>query len=968
MQFSPRQTNSCHERCPAPHTCWNFLPKPIDMKKKTEKIALLALLLTLPSALHADDILGRVVDASTGEALPGATVVISERTGTLSDDDGCFALRHLKQGRYTLTVRYLGYTTLTLHDVRPRVEGDTTRMVISLQPDDQMLGEARVVETKRRNTANAMITAARESDVIVNNISAQEIKRAQDGNAGEVIRRIPGVSLIEDKFVMVRGLSQRYNNVWINGSAVPSSEADSRAFSFDVIPASQIDHLSIIKTPSSIYPADYCGGFIEVTTKDIPSDNGFSVSLGGNVNTSTHFSSFLSGASCPTDFLGFDNGRRALPGGISAKLPTLPGTSGATGLQEAGFDNDWRVRAVKPVSDLRLQAEWHRRMAFESGKLGLTATLNYARDFRAYEGMTNNLFGAYDLANDKRNYLRRSIDNQYNRNIRLGGLFNMAFLGSDGRHRLEFKNMVNQLGLSRYTQRTGVNAQSDNEDGAEYLYQSRLTYNGQFGGRHEHASGRGHTQWTAGYSYANRLLPDRRRYTVDDALNRGTMMLTAGNEISREFTRLDEHILSCNVNDTEKFSLGRHTLTLETGAYAEHRRRTYTTRNFIYNWPLTDKGLLPVDFRTMDVPTLLSSSQYFGADGLHLLEQQQMRNNYGGRNWQGAAFAVATLPIDRWTLYAGLRYEYNRMTLITNTRDYEPSPMERRYDTSNLFPTFNVTWRLDARQQFRVSYGRTANRPEFREVSPTVFYDFSLASSVQGNVDLKTCYIDNIDFRYEIYPSSGEQITLAAFYKHFDSPIEWTYTVAGGTSLVYSYENALKADSYGLELDIRKSLDFIGLPHFSLSFNGAYIRSRVQFAEGSRFKNRPMQGQSPYLINTGIFYQHPKWQFTAAVLYNRIGKRIIGVGRSEGSTGNDDNARVPDSYEMPRDVLDIALSKQWGEIFELKFGIRDLLAQNVTYRQFDTVTLHGGTTREVRQTTRQYKPGRNISLTAVVKF
>ena len=129
-----------------------------------------------------------------------------------------------------------------------------------------------------------------------------------------------------------------------------------------------------------------------------------------------------------------------------------------------------------------------------------------------------------------------------------------------------------------------------------------------------------------------------------------------------------------------------------------------------------------------------------------------------------------------------------------------------------------------------------------------------------------------------------------------------------------------------------------------------------------------MQGQSAYLVNAGLFYQNARRQLSAALLYNRIGKRIIGVGRSEGSTGSDDNARVPDSYEMPRDVLDIALSKQWGGHFELKFGLRDLLAQHVTYRQFDAVTLHGGTTREVRQTTRQYKPGRNISLTAVVKF
>ena len=178
----------------------------------------------------------------------------------------------------------------------------------------------------------------------------------------------------------------------------------------------------------------------------------------------------------------------------------------------------------------------------------------------------------------------------------------------------------------------------------------------------------------------------------------------------------------------------------------------------------------------------------------------------------------------------------------------------------------------------------------------------------------------------------------------------------------------MKADNFGLELDIRKDLAFIGLPHFSWSFNGTLIHSRVRFPEGSRNENRPMQGQSPYLINTGLFYQHEASQLNVSLLYNRIGKRIIGVGRSEGSSGSEDNARVPDSYEMPRDVIDLSISKKFGKHIEIKANLRDLLAQKVTYKQFAEVTNPDGQTREVVQITRQYKPGRNIGLSAVVNF
>jgi len=371
----------------------------------------------------------------------------------------------------------------------------------------------------------------------------------------------------------------------------------------------------------------------------------------------------------------------------------------------------------------------------------------------------------------------------------------------------------------------------------------------------------------------------------------------------------------------------------------------------------------------MDIPMLLSNESNFGLDKLNLLEQMHMRNNYIGHNTLGAGYLAMSLPFGKLGIYAGVRFEHNNMELVSNTRDTEVSHVSTYYKTNDFFPSLNATYKFDEKNQLRLSYGKSINRPEFREVSSSVYYDFDLASNVQGNPYLKNAYINNVDLRYEYYPSRGEQISVATFYKHFDSPIEWTYTVAGGTDLIYSYMNAKSANSYGLELDIKKSLDFIGLPNFSWAFNGALIKSLVNFEKGAKEANRPMQGQSPYLINTGIFYVNKQHQLNIALLYNRIGKRLIGVGRSEGSTsGNDANSKVPDSYEMPRDVIDLTASKVFGQHWEVKFSIRDLLAQKVYYKQFADVTYSNGQTRKITEISRSFQPGQNIGLSAIYKF
>ena len=937
------------------------------MKLKRGIVAL-GLLSAVSLQSWAQQLKGVVIDKNSKETLIGAVISIEGTdVKAVTDVNGNFSFEGLKDGTYTLYIKYVGYKTLKIDGVQMK----DANLTIALQPDEQQLKGVTVTAVERRNTDAAMIQVAKSSPVIVSKVSAQEISRTQDTNAGEVIRRVPGVSLIDDKFVMVRGLSQRYNNVWVNGGAVPSSEADSRAFSFDIIPSSQIDNLTIVKSPTAEYPADYSGGFIIVNTKEIPAENSFSLSVGGNWNTASAFQDFAYSKGSATDFLAFDNGMRNIHGGINASLAPQLDASGspidnyATSLLGNHLNNDWMVKSKKPLGDLKLAASLNHRWMLGGRTLGMLAALNYTNEYRTYEKMENNLFGIYDAANDKPNYLRHSVDDQYNNNVRLGTMLNFTLLSKDGNHKYQFKNIFNQLATSRYTWRDGVSAQSNLERSAEYYYRSRTTYNGQLTGKHTFTSDA--LDWSIGYAYANRHLPDRRRYLIDDALESGVYALSTGNDISREWTQLDEHILSLGINDKHHFKFGNFEPDLQVGAYGEYRSRKYQTRNFIYNWNVSDNNM-PSDFRHSDIPTLLSNEENMGYDKLYLLEQKQMRNNYRGHNTLGAGYLTLSLPFGQFGIHAGVRFEHNDMELISNTRDYEKSETSRHYRTSDFFPSLNTTYKLNDQHQIRLSYGRSINRPEFREVSSSVYYDFDLASNVQGNTELKNCYVDNLDLRYEWYPSRGELISLAVFYKHFDSPIEWTYTVAGGTDLIYSYKNAKSASNYGIELDIRKSLDFIGLRDFSWSFNGALIKSKVQFEKGAKEENRPMQGQSPYLINTGLFYKNEPLKMDIALLYNRIGKRIIGVGRSEGSSGDDSNARVPHSYEMPRNTIDLSFAKKFGSHLELKLNIRDLLAEKVYYKQFADVTYRDGRTKEVEEITRCYKPGRNIGLQAIYKF
>lgn len=929
------------------------------------KCCLLAGLMVLcaSGSLFAQGVIkGIVIDKKTQEPVIGAAVVVENTTtGAATDVDGKFSISNVKAGKCNLKVSCISYASVIIEAVSV-VNSRETELRIELEEEALTMDEVTVKAVRRMNSEVAMVNVAKTAPVVMNAVSSQMIGRTQDKDASEIIRRIPGVSIIDGKFVMVRGLSQRYNNVWINNSAVPSSEADSRAFSFDIIPSSQLDNMQIIKSPAPEYPADFTGGFIMVNTKDIPDRNSFYLSVGASVNDKTHFKDLYEPKQGGMDWFGFDNGLRSLGGGMERQMVKYAGTN-TISLTDNSLNNDWSLTKRSPLADMSVNAAFNRK--WEDGhnrKYGFIATLNYSNTYKTFLNMENSLFGTYDETQNRSVYLRRSRDNQYNHDVRVGAMLNLTFVPDNSRDRYEFKNIFNQLGKNRYTDRVGVSAQNDEEESSEYYYSSRTTYNGQFTGTHELESSS--FVWNAGYAYANRNLPDRRRFLRSEAGATEGKYRIGSNDISREFTRLDEHIVSAGLNYKYDFVWGNFTPDIKTGVYGEYRTREYLTRSFFYNWN-DASNTLPANFIYMDRDELLVPANY-GPDKLYMLDNTKKRNDYSGNNTLLAAYLGVNLPFGRFNVYAGLRYENNNMELISNTKDDVKSPRSLFYKGGDFFPSVNAAYKFSEMHQLRMAYGRSVNRQEFREVSTSVYYDFDLASPVMGNTELKAAYIQNVDLRYELYPGAGEQVTLALFYKRFDNPIEWTYTVNGGTDLTYSYMNALSADNYGIELDIRKSLDFMGLRNFSLTFNGALIKSKVNFEKGSKEENRAMQGQSPYLVNTGLFYQHEQAGVSAGVLYNRIGKRIVGVGRNVGS-GGESSRTIPNSYEMPRNTLDLSLAKKFGSHWELRASVRDILAEKVLFQQIATVNSKTSMQKH-KEITKEYKPGRNYNLSLSFNF
>ncbi|MDR2466611.1 MAG: TonB-dependent receptor [Prevotellaceae bacterium] len=915
---------------------------------------------------EATDISGVALDSRT--LLPIEGVGIEVKNGkhrALTAADGSFRIEGMKGEKWTLSFKRLSYHGVEMEWEADQPAGSDT---ILLDPETEFISEVLVSARMRNNTENSMTAMQKSLPQVTSGVSAGQIARGSDRTASEVVRRVSGVTVIDDKFIVVRGLSPRYSSVRINGMAVSGAENESRAFPFDIIPSSRMENLMIYKSPAPDLPGDFAGGFVNITSKEAPEKN----SMEFGYSTGFYVKTIARGMRLPprgsADLLGFDAGWRAMKG-VPAHLSFAGTGDELTRLTRAGFNNEWQIRQRNPLPDQRFSFVLTRRIRLKSGAtLGNITALSYDNTFKSIRNMHNARFGIYSADDDRPLYLDDYLDQQYTNDVRVGLMHNWS-LRLNSATRIEFKSLFNMAGRNRLTEREGVKDQSSMYlvRQTEMLYSSRPTFGAQLAG--SHTLDRSSTlKWSAGYSYAGKNEPDRRIVTAMAGIGGREDIPAAvptNDNIKRYFLRLRDHAASFSSDFAREFGSERKT-TFKSGVYGEYRRRSYAPREFIYRYDNLSyderRALLVQPFgEILDAKNL-------AADKIYLDEITRKTHAYAATVMHAAAYALAEFAVGKLSVYGGLRLENHHVRLERDRTDAPDITLPSSSVTNELswLPSVNLNYKFSDRHRLRASYGRSVNRPELREISPAVYYDFDLFNEIVGKEDLKTATIDNVDLRYEFYPDAGDALSFGVFYKRFQNPVEWTFIDMGG-SLRYCNENARRADNTGIEADLRKDLGFIGLKDLTLVANATAVLSRVQFAPGEVVSepDRMMQGQSPYAVNAGLYYRNEKLALGATLLYNRTGERIAGTGKSYSADGNT-NAAVPDTWEMPRNSLDLTLTKRIGAA-EIRLSVKDMLAEDTVFKQFPKFVKNGAEHKR-QQTTKRYNQGQSVSLGVVVRL
>ncbi|SFD83188.1 Outer membrane receptor proteins, mostly Fe transport [Spirosoma endophyticum] len=950
-------------------------------------ILFLLLFLSYVAAVAAKDaplgtVRGTIRDEKTKEALIGCTVRIDgTQLGVTTDVEGNFVIPNVPAGTQKIVISYISYKTKEIPNVRVE-SGNTTVVETELTVEGQALQEVVVRGNRATNTEIAVITEIKQLKPIAVGISAMQIQKSQDRDAAAAIRRVPGVSIVDNRFVLIRGLGTRYNNVLINDVIAPSTEVESRSFSFDIVPSNILDRMIVYKSGSAELPGDFAGGVIKIYTKRRPEQNFTDVGVTVGYRANTTFQNVQTHSRGGLSFLGLWDAKSQLPSSFPAKASEFNGLSSVRRASYARLlPNDWALKSISVAPDVRIAVNTGRRFELGNVRVSNLTSINYALtnqfqdvNLRLYENTT---------ANDVQ---QEYNDATYAQNTRLGILHNWTFRFSP-RFTLEWKTLYNQLGATETVVRNGSFV-IDGVDVRSYSerFENRSILNTQVSGEHS-LSELSKVNWIASYGYSGRWEPDwkRAQYTrpvgatgpdgQPEPFRLNVPVQPSPLNLGRFYSKLNEQVVSMIGNYDHTFGnpTDREPNRIKAGFYGERRNRDFAARFYGYE----RVGLIN-NISGLAIGQALAPENVTGREGSFSLQDGTVDNDsYNGQTTYAAGYVSGDVNIgSRANLTLGFRGEFYNQTLRLT------SAVKPLVD-NNIFsplPSVNFTYKLTEQQNLRFAYSSTVNRPELRELAPFRYYDFARQIEVIGNPRLKTATIQNFDAKYEFYPTPNELISITAFYKSFKDPIE-SFLIPIPGNFIFTFTNALAARNYGVEIEFRKGFANSGstfLQNLQIVGNASYINSRVTTADfieapgaggaielvgNSTDRKRALANQSPYLINLGLYYANPTsgWQYN--LLYNVAGPRIFLVG----------NIEDPTTYEMPRHVVDFNISKTIKQQFEVRLGIQDILNAPFRFAQDyngDRKIGKDVTSRsaDADQNYINYRRGQYVTLTGVYTF
>jgi len=874
----------------------------------------------------------------------------------------------LPPGRYGVAVDAEGYGTSIRDDIGVEA-GKTAVAEIALGAAAKAAADAGspaanqlsgvTVQGRYASGAQSLYLDERRSSAVVSEaIGAEQIARTGDSDVATTLKRVTGLTLVDGKYVYVRGLGERYSSVLLNGAPIPSPDYTRRVVPLDLFPNELLDGVIVQKAYSPDMPGEFGGGTVQLRTREVPHSAFFRLQGTLGYLDGTTGDDGLRYRGGGEDWTGYDDGARAMPdsladatsGGRYLRPQSSANPDGATPEQLQTYGRDLAARGFG-IDSKRIGPDTGFSLGLGNGfriaddvRLGAIGALRYNQDWDS----THEQRHVYAASNAGLSPVAQESVDETQRNIDLSAFLGLG-LEVGMHHRIGLTSMLLRQTEDRAKISDGTFDSVDSRFYEQKWLENQL-HAEQLSGHHAFPLLHDlELDWRYTWAKAERDEPDTRRYRYDRALDQLEFSRRSDSN-SQTFGALADQQHDFNVKAMLPFSFDDgSSLALSGGGARTTRDRAAAIRSFTYQ--LAPGSPLLIDHPDLYLQPIGSilAPENIGPDGFVLRETTRATDNYSAEQTLDAGFVNADFNFrGRYRLALGARRERNEQSVTTfSIVNPDAPPVVAADESVHWLPAAAFTWLYSDSAQLRAGFSRTLSRPDFRELSRAPYTDPELDIDTIGNPALKTAKIRNLDLRWEYYFSDVDSFSLGVFDKRFSDPIERLRLP--GSSPLLSFANARSAHNHGVEVELQKGLGFIGnglwrgvaLDDFHVGLNYAWIKSKVELdpasADYQTNLSRPMQGQSPYVWNLQFGYLQPDGDLEATLLFNRSGRRISQVG-VQGQ---------PDIYEESFDALDFQLRHRFATDWRWSLRLRNLLDPKVDYTQ-------GGLS------TREYRRGREL--------
>lgn len=910
-----------------------------------------SLVLAQWSFAQTGTISGKMMDGEFNDVLPFANVLIQGTTiGASSDFDGIYTLE-AEPGTYTLTFSYLGYTTKQISDVV--VEADKTVEVnVTLEQASAQLDEVVVTTTVSKNTEASVLNLQKNSVTLMDGLSLEAIKTTGASNIASAIKSVPGVSVQEGKYVFVRGLGDRYTKSILNGMDIPGLDPDKNTVQMDIFPTNILENVIVLKSAAAELPADFTGGVVNIVTKDFPTQKQMSISASVGFNPDMHFKdNYVTYEGGGTDFLGFDDGTRDLPISKETDIPN-PSNSAENGTLEGitrSFDKTLATQRENSKPDFSLGFSYGNQFDVGDNKLGFIASIDHKNTTTFYEGFENGIYQkSPDSDVNELRFDRIQQGDLGSNNVLTSFLTGLSYKTGKSKYKLNLLHIQNgETKAAFFNQETQLSNDIDVvKDNLEYY--ERAVSNLLLSGKHTSDDASFITEWSLSPTLVNVNDKDVRLTTFIIDPDGFSISSDAGFP-QRLWRELKEVNAVGKVDFSKSYEMFGNKSMLKFGGLYSYKQREYD----IQNYNIAFRNFATSDLNG-DPNAILADENIWTVEsgsGAYIRGNFQPANSYDSNQQTTAAYLSNEFKFsEKFRAILGIRAE-QFITHFTgqNNTGTEIFDDEKTIDELDFFPSANLIYGMKENMNFRFSYSKTTARPSFKELSVVQITDLLTGRLFIGNPDLTPTYIDNFDFRFEVFGDRAQMVAFSSFYKKFKDPIEIVaYSNVAPNQI--TPRNAPSADVFGVEFEARKNFGFISesLNDLSINLNISVIDSKIEMAKGEdqEFETRQvfardgetiddtrqLQGQSPYLINVGLNYNNRESGFESGVFYNVQGKtlEIIGFGQNA------------DVFVQPFNSLNFNISKAFGEEQRSKISFKgnNLLAdtRESLYESFGGIT------------------------------